>query len=78
MSRIAQIRIRKRGCTNLQRLSQTSFLTMVQDTTRAYFESIDPNDWEIRSFDTITREVCITLHTPSGDRLISYTVAPIV
>lgn len=68
-----QKRIQRRGCANDQSLSKISFLAMLPDSTREYFLSI--NDWSIMSFSTITKEVCILVHTSSGDRYLSYVIS---
>ena len=64
--------VRRRGCAHNQRLSKVTFLAMLPDNTKEYFEGLSDSDWEIYSFNVYTREACVQLHAPSGDRMVSY------
>lgn len=64
--------LRRRGCGNNQRLSKATFIAMLPDSTKEYFEGIPNGNWEIHSFNATIREVCVKMHTSSGDRMVSY------
>jgi len=71
-------RLYRRGCTNNQRLSKATFLAMLPDSAKEYFEGLDDDGWTIESFNTSTREACVKLHASSGDRMVSYTLPLVV
>lgn len=65
----------KHACGGNQRISQKTLLAMIQDTSfYALLSKIDPALWKIMSFDPMSREVCVKLTAPSGDRMISIKV----
>jgi len=67
------------ACFNSQRLSQTALIATLPTETKMkeFFENLDPAKWQIISFDPPTRQVCIKLITPSGDRYLGVTI-PVV
>ena len=76
---------KRRGCVARQRLSKISMLAMLGDPpepgeqysdskTRAFFEKITYDNWEITSFDPLTRVVCIEITDGLGTRTTSVTL----
>jgi len=54
----------RRQCTKQERLSKVTVLAMLRDTgtgLETYFENMDIDQWEIVSFDSLTRNVCISV-----------------
>lgn len=68
---------RRQACVNSHRLSKATFLAMIGEGSAAFYDGLDNDDWSIRSFNPTTREVCITLHTSPGDRVLSYVLPTI-
>lgn len=70
--------IRRIGCAQNQRLRKETFLAMLPDNTKSYFEGMPYENWEIYSFNSNTREVCIRIQSSCGQRMMSCTLSPIV
>lgn len=76
---------RRRACTVTNtRLSKATLLAMLgpppdpdqqfsSNPSRAFFEKIE-NPWEITSFNPVTRQVCVKITTPNGDRTTTVTL----
>lgn len=73
---------RRRACaTSTTRLTKATLLTMLgpspspgeqfsSNQSRAFFEKIE-NPWEIISFNSETKEVCVSIQSPNGMRTVS-------
>jgi hypothetical protein len=79
--------IERRACTSTQLIPKATFLTMlgpdparnggVTTATRAYFEGLEDNQWSIISFNTATRDTCVQVTSPVGQRLMTITLPPL-
>lgn len=52
----------RRKCTKQERLTKTTFLAILRDTGSAleeYFNGLEEDQWEIISFNSVTRDVCV-------------------
>ena len=63
----------RQKCYSQERLSKKTLIAMLTEGSiqRIWFESLDDEQWEITSFDSNTREVCIDVTTPSGVNHVS-------
>ena len=50
------------GCNNNTLLSKVSFLAMLPASQLQFFENMDDSDWQIASFDSATRIVCVEIY----------------
>jgi len=81
--------LERRACTAQQTIPKATFLAMLgpppgksfntqeevsSSPTRAYFESLEDDQWRIISFNPETRVTCVQLASPSGQRLLSVTL----
>lgn len=79
---------KRRSCQSGQRLSKPSLLAMLgeppldgesfsNNASRAFFERIPNENWDIISFDVITRNVCVSILTNYGVHTISVILPPL-
>ena len=54
------------GCINSDRLSKATFRCMISDMpAAAFFENLTDDQWDILSFDALSRNVCVRIYAPS-------------
>ena len=71
---MAIIDFRKRACGANERMSKITAIAFSPSATAKYLSSLDLDSWEITSFNSQTRVVCITLITAGGLRDITVTL----
>ena len=53
--------LKKIQCSSSNNLSKKTFLAMLREPTKSFFENIDENKWFITSFNPRDREVCVVV-----------------
>ena len=81
--------LERRKCSATETIPKATFLTMLgpppgksfnvqeevsSSKTRAYFESLEDDQWRIISFNSETRVTCVEVAAPVGIRLLSVTL----
>jgi hypothetical protein len=70
----------RRRCISPEEISKSTFLAMLgppppdATPTRAYFEGLLDEQWEIFSFNANTRDVCVRVTSAFGDRTMTITL----
>lgn len=64
---------RKNACKNTQRISKYTVMAMLIEGTPTYkfIHNLPFEEWDVMSFDSNNREVCIVLYNNSGNKLIT-------
>ena len=57
---------RKRACTSKERLSKATLKAMITGGTADFFAKLDDSQWDIESFNSMSRMVCIILYSASS------------
>lgn len=70
---------RRRACAQENSLQKATLLAMLPADTGIgrYFHNLDINSWEIVSFSAYTKEACISIINPKGNKTISIIVPQI-
>ena len=70
------VQFNKRACQQVNRLTKTAFLGMLEDgsTTKNFFESMDDDDWDVLSFNPEIGEVCTVIFGPPLEKTVTVTV----
>ena len=55
--------LRKRACIGKERISKVTLKAMVSGKTKELFSNLDDDDWDIESFNSCTRVVCVILYS---------------
>lgn len=62
---------KKRSCTANERLSKATLKAMVTGGTADFFNSLSDDQWNIESFNSMSRNVCVVLYSPSTLQALS-------
>ena len=78
------LQFHKRLCRSRQRLTKTAFLGMLPSSLdsngnetlnpKKIFDALEDDEWEVLTFNPGISEVCLVIHTNSGDRNVSVTI----
>ncbi len=64
----------KTGCPKVLRLSKSTFLAMLPEESKPFYQNMDNSIWSIASFDPKARNVCIDVVSKGQIKVLAATL----